>query len=96
VSADPNLSVRTTTAVEVEVRDHLERSPDLFPPAAKVGDVEPVDERALERRHPTGPAGEGLGDDAAAEVRQPVKSARRGERRRTHCPGSSTSAHDVG
>jgi hypothetical protein len=55
------------TAVEVEVRDQLDRSPDLFPPAAKVWDVEHVDERALERRDPNGPAGVGLGD--AAEVR---------------------------
>jgi hypothetical protein len=36
VGTDPNLSVRTMTAVEVEVRDQLDRSPDLFPPAAKV------------------------------------------------------------
>ena len=42
-------------------------SPELFRPAAKVGDIEPVDERALDRRHPNGPAGVGLGD-AAAEV----------------------------
>jgi hypothetical protein len=59
--------MRTMTAVEVEVRDQLDRSPDLFPPAAKVWDVEQVDERALERRDPNGPAGVGLGD--AAEVR---------------------------
>ena len=62
---------------EIEILDHLQRSPDLLPSAAKIRGVEHVDERALEGRHPYRPVGVGLGDHAAAEVRQPVEGARR-------------------
>src|SRR3990172_3033763 len=62
---------------EIEVLDHLQRSPDLFPPAAKIGGVEHVDERALEGRHPNGAPGVGLGDHPAAAIRQPVERTRR-------------------
>ncbi len=37
---------------EIEELDHLERSPDHFPPAAEVGGVEHIDEhRGLESEH---------------------------------------------
>ena len=50
---------------QIEVLDHLERSPDLLPSPAKLGSVEQVDERALERRHADRPACVRLSDDAA-------------------------------
>ncbi len=53
---------------EIEVLDHLERSPDLLPPTAELWSIKQVYKRTLECGHADSPTSVGLGGDSPSQV----------------------------